>query len=454
MKAKMRRIVVMALMVFTTGVTYSQFILSGEVRPRAEFRNGYKTLGDSTKKAAFFVSQRTRLNFKYDFEKIGFYVSLQDVRVWGNQSQLVSNEASSASLHEAWGLVKFGKKWGLKFGRQEVNYDDQRIFGAVGWAQQARSHDMLMFKFMGSRFKLDIAGAYNQDKRNLFSTVYTTTKSYKVESHVWANYNIKDKVKISALVMMLGQQVLYTDGNGIARDHDNYSLTMGTHVKFNPIKMLGGEFNAYYQLGSSATQTAQNIGAFNLKLDVFVKFAEKFKVTLGYEFLSGNSQVDTNTAYVNKQHAFTPFFGTNHKFNGHMDYFYVGNHVGNVGLQDIYLKFDYKAKKFNIGIAAHGFLSGAGVLDQAEFANSGEYKKMDSFLGLELDLYAGVKLAKWASLKMGYSQMLASTTMQAIKGGDRTQYQGWAYTMIILKPTFFNSKKFQEKKAAKAEGDK
>ena len=40
--------------------------------------------------------------------------------------------------------------------------------------------------------------------------------------------------------------------------------------------------------------------------------------------------------------AFTPFYGTNHKFNGFMDYFHVGNHANSVGLIDIYTKVKTK----------------------------------------------------------------------------------------------------------------
>jgi len=35
----------------------------------------------------------------------------------------------------------------VKAGRQEVSYDDQRIFGSVGWAHRARSHDMAIFQY-------------------------------------------------------------------------------------------------------------------------------------------------------------------------------------------------------------------------------------------------------------------------------------------------------------------
>ena len=33
------------------------------------------------------------------------------------------------------------EKFAFKVGRQEINYDDARIFGNVDWAMQARSHD-------------------------------------------------------------------------------------------------------------------------------------------------------------------------------------------------------------------------------------------------------------------------------------------------------------------------
>jgi hypothetical protein len=59
----------------------------------------------------------------------------------------------------------------------------------------------------------------------------------------------------------------------------------------------------------------------------------------GYEYLSGNSYNKTDKVY-----AFEPFYGTNHKFNGFMDYFYVGNHINSVGLHDAWLKYGYKQK--------------------------------------------------------------------------------------------------------------
>ena len=60
--------------IFLSSELFGQFTLSGEFRPRAEFRHGYKTLSASDAEAAFFTSQRTRLNLYYttDNFKVGF----------------------------------------------------------------------------------------------------------------------------------------------------------------------------------------------------------------------------------------------------------------------------------------------------------------------------------------------------------------------------------------------
>ena len=114
--------------------TFAQLTLSGEFRPRTEFRNGYKTLNPSDVDPALFTSQRLRLNTKYATEKYTFFVSLQDVRVWGDVKQLNTADNNGLALHEAWGLVNFDGV-SLKAGRQETVYDDSRMFGNVGWAQ-------------------------------------------------------------------------------------------------------------------------------------------------------------------------------------------------------------------------------------------------------------------------------------------------------------------------------
>lgn len=425
---------------FVMSVSYAQLKITGEVRPRMEYRHGFKSLADSAMQHAIFVDQRTRLNFDYKKDRIEFRVSLQDVRVWGSQSQLVGNEDFGASIHEAWGLAKLNDNWGLKFGRQELVYDDHRILGNVGWAQQARSHDAILLQYKNDKLKLDFGGAYNQDKAQLNTTSYTVSKSYKAMQYAWGNYKLNDAFNFSVLAMGVGQQVNYIDINGSPDFQDNYTLTAGTRLVFKKDK-YGANLNAYYQMGSTATWPAMDVSAYNLGLELFYKIKDPYKITLGFEMLSGNSQTDTTASYNDVQHAFNPYFGTNHKFNGYMDYFYVGNHIGNVGLNDIYLRFDYTHKKFTAGFTGHAFMANADVLDVEELVTNGNIRAMDPYMGAEIDVFGGFNLAPGAKLQLGYSQMIGTETMEAVKGGDMNEISNWGWVMITLKPTLFDNSK-------------
>ena len=97
--------------------------------------------------------------------------------------------------------------------------------------------------------------------------------------------------------------------------------------------------------GNNWTNTT--ISAALIHIEASYKIIDNLTGTAGYETQSGTSQLSkdslTNTS-------FTPHFGTNHIFNGNMDYYYVGNHINSVGLTDIYFKTNLKEVKFNIGV--------------------------------------------------------------------------------------------------------
>jgi len=130
--------------------------------------------------------------------------------------------------------------------------------------------------------------------------------------------------------------------------------------------------------------------------------------------------------------SFAPLFGTNHKFNGWMDYFYVGNHANNVGLTDIYLNIGYTKNKFMAKLIPHYFASAANIFD-------GNGNKMDNYLGAEIDFVMGYKISKSINLNAGYSQMLSTNSMEVVKGGgDSGEANSWGWIMITFKPNLFS----------------
>ena len=165
------------LVLFVFDVFAQEFGVSAEVRPRFESKNGYKTLQATDEVGASFISQRTRINFDYKNENLKLFVSMQNVSVWGDKSTLAAQYSVSggvgSKLHQAWAEAKLSDKLSARLGRQELVYDDHRIFGHVGWAQQARSHDAAVFKYAPSKdSRLDVGFAMNSDNQGGVGLLY------------------------------------------------------------------------------------------------------------------------------------------------------------------------------------------------------------------------------------------------------------------------------------------
>ncbi|RIA09933.1 alginate export protein [Flavobacteriaceae bacterium MAR_2010_72] len=406
--------------------TYAQVTLDGEFRPRTEYRHGYGNLIPEDADVGYGLSTRIRLNAGYKTESYNFYLSFQDVLTWGENRQLLPADTNNSfSVFEAWADIKLGSGWSTKIGRQTIDYDDQRILGSVGWAQQARNHDAALIKYNKDNFMMDVALAFNQDKADLsgFSSVgtaYATTGffSYKTMQYVYLKNTWKD-VSASLLILNNGFQNFETDGttpNGTSN-----LQTIGSHMNYKKDR-FNIAANAFLQTGER--QGIIDVkGAYLLGLDFNYKASEKLGLGAGMEIISGND------ADVGETGAFFPLYGTNHKFNGLMDYFYVGNHANSIGLLDVHV-----SAKLKLGDKASLLVK---VLN---FSGEQELPSGDKALGTEIDL-AFSQGFKGYSLSLGYSQLFASDGMYELKGiakAEADSMQNWAWAMLTIKPKFLN----------------
>ncbi|WP_218937553.1 MULTISPECIES: hypothetical protein [Antarcticibacterium] len=87
---------------------YAQFRLDGQLVQRAEYRHGYNSLFNEGDEAAKFIGQRARLHARYQTEDFHFFVSVQDIRVWGNTPQIKLTDGF-LSVHEAWAETSLWK---------------------------------------------------------------------------------------------------------------------------------------------------------------------------------------------------------------------------------------------------------------------------------------------------------------------------------------------------------
>lgn len=394
--------------------------MSGELRPRFESRHGFKTLSDSAALSANAISQRSRINFNYSKSKLKMRLSLQNVRVWGDVGTLSSADKNNA-FHEAWGEITLSKMVSMKMGRQEIIYDDHRIFGSVNWAQQARSHDALVVKLTPKdNHRVDLGFALNADTPN--DTIYlTNTAGYESFQYLWYHGKFK-KIGVSFLALNTGIDYLNSKGE----KSTDFMQTIGPRITFKADK-IDANVSAYIQTGK---KTDVDVNASYLGANVGYKLSDKIKLGAGIEYISGKAMNDT-VAEIN---SFSPLFGTNHKFNGWMDYFYVGNHGGSVGLTDINFLVSYKKEKFSAKVIPHIFMSAADMYDT-------DGKKTDGNLGAEIDFACGYKIADDVKVNAGFSMMLANDNMELIKSGDANENNIWGWIMFTMKPTLFSSKK-------------
>jgi hypothetical protein len=400
---------------------FAQFSLSGELRPRAEYRHGFGGLVTNDAEAAFFVSQRSRINANYKHGNIRFGMSLQDVRVWGDLPQL-ARAGNSLMMHQFWGEYFFTQKFSVKFGRQELVYDDARIFGNVDWAQQARAHDVALFKYEAN-FKLHIGMAYNQLAENKTGSNYDIA-SYKSLQFLWYNRKM-GKLEMSVLLLNNGLQYDYVK-NGVDTYKTVYSQTLGGRLNY-ALQSFTFHTESYYTTGKDAND--RDLDAYLFKLGGNYHMENGIGLLAGWELLSGTGQDKDVTADGFSNQSFTPFYGTNHKFNGHMDYFYVSNHANSVGLSDLHAGFTYSKAKYSTRLVAHFFNAAATILNT-------EGKAMDNSLGTEIDFSVNYKLADKLTLSAGYSQMFGTETLQQLKGGDYKAINNWAWLMLTFKPVF------------------
>lgn len=405
-------------------IASAQFTLDGEFRPRTEYRNGFGNIIADGADAGFGISTRARLNANWSTDAYKVFLSLQDIMVWGENRQILPYDANNSfAVFQAWAEIKLGEGFSTKIGRQVLSYDDQRILGGLDWAQQGRNHDAALLKYAKDGFKLDFAFAFNQDYSNptgfvSVGTTYDTTGFFSYKTMQMLHLSKKwDNFAGSLLLMNNGFQEYEDDG--VTGDGTSSLLTFGTHLKYNSGK-FGLAANAYLQSGQRQGEVDIK-GAHLLGLDLTYKTSDAVTLGAGLEIISGND------ADAGETGAFFPLYGTNHKFNGFMDYFYVGNHANSIGLFDIHASANFKlGDKSSLLVKA------------LNFSGEQELASGEKSLGTEIDLVFKQKFNGYA-LVLGYSQMFASDGMYELKGTTEdasASGQNWAWAMLVIKPKF------------------
>ena len=406
------------LSVFAQQQKENLFTIDAQIRTRGEYRNGVLNPRPEGEEPTFFVNERARLSLGYQRDRLQMRLSAQHVGVWGQDPQIDKN--GRFILHEAWARLDFSKGLFAQLGRQPLSYDDERLLGGLDWNVAGRYHDALKLGYTNKNNEIHAILAYNQnDEKTAGGTYYNSSigQPYKNMQTVWYHYKA-DKIPFGAslLFMNLGLET----GNQLTQDsHTRYLQTMGTYLTYkNSGWNLDGAF--YYQTGKN--KDAESVSAFMASATAAYAFNKTWGMVVSFDYLSGNEEGSS------KFKAFDPLYGTHHKFYGSMDYFYASafNKGFAPGLIDGRLGARFRASaKVDMELNYHYFATATEVDFKEDLKKS---------LGSEVDYQINWSVMKDVKLSAGYSFMLGTKTMDAVKGGNHKSWQDWGWVSVNINP--------------------
>lgn len=400
-----------SLMAFSVATSNAgdKFELSGEIRTRSEM--SAKDFNSDTDFETYGLL-RTRLNAKFmPLSHLDVVLTLQDSRVEGSEANTLAN-SKNLDLHQGyfdWKSIN-GSNFGLKVGRMELAYANERLIGSVGWSNVGRSFDAGILNYKGKSFKADLFSArVVETNPTASSDAAGTTRDFGDADLLGIHSEFMPTEGMSVQPFVYLNTTKIDDGSTATKDNSemDYLSTLGLYYNFKMDNGLSIEADGAYQIGKNDV-TDVDTKAFMFGINASMWFGDsdrKIGVKAGFDMLSGDDGSDPT-----ENETFNTLYATNHKFYGAMDYF-LGNPTE--GLQDIFFGLGYKnGKVYGANLDVHLFFS------PEDFANENNY-------GTEADFSLWWKLNPNTKLYGGFSTFSPEKIMKAKIGND-TAF--WTYS--------------------------
>lgn len=409
----------------------NQFSLDAQLVTRGELRaGGFKADSLDKYRRTQFVLGKYRVTADYKRSWLEVKLSPQFAGIWGQGG-------ANISLYEGWANMQTKNGLFVKIGRQELEYDDERIIGNDDWTMTAPTHDVLKLGYDGESHKIHLMAAYNQNADSIetgMSYYAGGLQPYKNMQTLWYHYDTPKKMfGISLVGMNIGMQ----SNNKKDPDATYYQQLVGTYIAFRPKHWsLEGAF--YYQLGKE--EHGLPIDAFMGSVKATVRPSENYNIFAGYDYLSGDkffsvpAEGHLGLVHHDKIRGFSAIFGSHHEFYGAMDFFYMKNyyHGFTPGLQNLYLGGNVNpVDGLNLNAAYHYYA----IATDLDYLDS-------KTLGHEVDFSASYAFNKAVSVSAGYTYMHGTETMvrlQQIQEVTEQRQLHWGWLMLSVKPTLFNT---------------
>jgi hypothetical protein len=405
--------------------------VDGEFRPRVEVRDGFGQPLQKANDPLVVTQQRTRLGVSFKTGLLSTKLTIQDARTWGEAptSSESSTTDASTSIFEAWAEMVLIPGGSLKMGRQTLKLDDGRLFNDPAWSNTGTTHDMALLKYAINDFQANAGFAYNNNSAVKYETYYSPVCKYRYMGFLWLNKTFAKDLSLSLIGVDEGVQ----DTTGTSGSTSNYkkvnmyhTYTYGGYLSYGSASSpFTASFTYYYQSGKASMTKKMNASFTAVK--VGWNPCNAFNLSAGCDLFSGDDNTSDGT-----QHNFKKLYGTNHGFNGYMEYWTT---PPTQGLGDYYMIASGKATKdLKWEVTGHLFRS----MKDVTYATNESGKS----LGSELDLKLNYKMNEWATVEGGYSIYFTNKEVKYLKLNKATAdiyTPQWCYVMFTITPNYLKN---------------
>ncbi len=313
-----KKIVLLLMVLSVSGVAMAaDWAVSADLRERYQSFNNFN-FDSSVNNDRWEFDSRLYVNAKGDFgHGLTVFLQPQAVLIKNNTVGNGTQDFSQADLLQAYLQYNTGD-FGLRIGRQQLVYGDQRLLGHLGWKDVARTFDGVKAMYKANGLSIDTFAVHPAD----IVAMTPSTASPQGKSLVtwedrrligaYATYTVAPKNGIDAYFInwQHNQQAAVGKGRNIN--------TFGTRL-FGKGNGFDATAEMVFQTGTFSNNRSQKASAYAVKAGYTFDF---WKTRLGveYDYSPGDDKRDPNT-----QKNFVFPFHTNHAHYGEMDFFSWAN---------------------------------------------------------------------------------------------------------------------------------
>lgn len=386
--------------------------LSGELRLRGEVERPAPV--DTTDG---FVLSRARLGVLAALgNRASVFLQLQDARTFGEESSTMDGSADRLDVHQAYLELARGvggAELGIRLGRQEMAFGNERLLGPVGWSNTGRSFDGARLMLAGSEQRWSVTGIaaiVDERGRRLAGTEPVPERADHLLLGAYGDTKVLD------VYGLFDRSATYRSWTGVDRG------TLGARVDLPALGGLSAWAEGALQTGNQLLDgsTAQDISAYLLGGRVAYAFGAGALASVGggADYLSGDE-----TPLDDEYGAFNVLYHTGHKWYGFLDLWLdPAARTGDRGLVDVMGNVTVRLRD-DVPLA----------LDVHRFSTA-EQRAGDgsSDLGWEVDATLPIALASNQRLQLGYSAYRNGEAMPLLGLGEADAWWHWGYAMLTF----------------------